>query len=76
MKKFALIMLSMALLSSCGSRYASNGEQLYLTSHNGQKLLVPPPLTSSNISHFYDLPPQTGNAMVNIAPPIDKASQD
>ncbi|MGQ3890364.1 hypothetical protein [Legionella sp. CNM-4043-24] len=74
MKKSAIIILSMVLLSSCASRYASNGEQLYLGSRNGQQLVVPPPLTSSNISHFYDLPQQNANAVVNIAPPIDKAN--
>lgn len=72
MKKFAMLCALMALLSACNSRYASNGEQLYLSSQNGPKLVVPPPLTSSNISHFHDLPAQNGNALVDIAPPVDK----
>lgn len=74
MNKLILTVLLIAGLSACGSRYTSNGEQLYLGSRNGQKLVVPPPLTSSNVSHFYDLPPQNQNAVVNVAPPIDKAN--
>ncbi|KTD12205.1 hypothetical protein [Legionella jamestowniensis] len=70
MKKFGFIILSVLVLSAC-SNYASNGEALYLRSKNGQKLVVPPPLTDNNISHFYDLPAQNQNAMVNIAPPSD-----
>lgn len=29
---------------------------MYTKSQNGATLVVPAPLTSSNISHFYDLP--------------------
>lgn len=61
------------LLCGCSSRYASNGEHLYLGSKNGANLVVPPPLTSSNINHFYDLPAQDKAAEVNIAPPTDLA---
>lgn len=68
MKKF--VFLSVALLSAC-SHYASNGEALYLRSHNGAKLVVPPPLTQENLSTMYILPPQTQDARVNIAPPIE-----
>jgi uncharacterized lipoprotein len=68
-KKITLLVISVLALSSCASRYASNGEQLYLGSRNGQTLVVPPPLSSSNISHFYDLPQQPNNATVSITPP-------
>ncbi|WP_237759013.1 hypothetical protein [Legionella birminghamensis] len=67
-------MIIMVLFSAC-SRYASNGENLYLGSHNGPSLNVPPPLTSENISHFYDLPDQRQNAQVSIVPPLDAGEQ-
>ncbi|HHF7345026.1 TPA: hypothetical protein ACPSKE_000897 [Legionella feeleii] len=72
MKKIGFFVLSIMLLTAC-SQYASNGEQLYLRSKNGTTVVVPPPLTDSNISHFYDLPPQNQNAQVSIAPPTDPA---
>ncbi|WED42130.1 hypothetical protein [Legionella cardiaca] len=75
MKKFGFIILSMSLLSAC-SNYASNGESQYLRSKNGPMVMVPPPLTDSNISHFYDLPPQNQNARVSIAPPADPAIKE
>ena len=58
------------LLNSCSMQYTSNGEQHYLESRNGVNLVVPPPLTTTNISHFYDLPPQNQDARVSIEPPI------
>ncbi|RUR10249.1 hypothetical protein [Legionella sp. km772] len=70
MKKFSCLALGLLVLSSC-SKYSSNGENLYLQSRNGQRVEVPPPLTSSNISNFYDLPEQTQNATVNIEPPVE-----
>ncbi|KTD50166.1 Outer membrane protein assembly factor BamC [Legionella quinlivanii] len=73
-KKCFIVMVIMVLLSSC-SRYASNGESLYLRSQNGPSLNVPSPLTSDNISHFYDLPDQKQNAVVSIVPPIDAGAQ-
>lgn len=70
MKKLSCLMLCSLVLISC-SKYSSNGENLYLQSKNGQKVEVPPPLTSSNISNFYDLPEQTQDPKVNIQPPVD-----
>lgn len=70
MKKLSCLMLCSFVLMSC-SKYSSNGENLYLQSKNGQKVEVPPPLTSSNISNFYDLPEQTQDPKVNIQPPVD-----
>ncbi len=71
MKKLGFVVLATLVLSACSSRYSSNGEDLYLQSRNGVQLDVPPPLTSANISHFYDLPPQNQSARVSIAPPVD-----
>lgn len=71
MKKLSVLVLATILLTSCGSRYASNGENLYLQSRNGVKIAVPPPLTSSNIGNFYDLPPQNQDARVSIAPSVE-----
>ncbi|WP_045096147.1 hypothetical protein [Legionella fallonii] len=71
MKKLGFVVLATLALSACSSRYSSNGENLYLQSRNGVQIEVPPPLTSANISHFYDLPPQNQNPQVSIAPPVD-----
>lgn len=67
MKKLSFIVLAALALTACNSRYASNGENLYLQSRNGEALVVPPPLTSANISNFYDLPQQTQDARVSIS---------
>jgi uncharacterized lipoprotein len=64
------MIVCLLVLTGC-SRYSSNGENLYLQSRNGQKVDVPPPLTSSNISNFYDLPEQNQNAKVRIEPPLE-----
>ncbi|STX29417.1 Uncharacterised protein [Legionella beliardensis] len=68
MKKFVLASLSTLLLVSC-SRYATNGEHIYLQSENGPLPNVPPPLTQANISHFYDLPTPGANLTVSLVPP-------
>ncbi len=70
-KKLSFIVLATLALSACNSRYSSNGENVYLQSRNGVKIVVPPPLTNANISNFYDLPPQNQDAHVSIAPPGD-----
>lgn len=69
MKKFVVLIL-VVLNCACTSRYASNGEQLYLKSRNGPKLVVPAPLTQGNINHFYDLPDLTQQPLVDITPPV------
>ena len=71
MKKLGFVVLATLALSACSSRYASNGETVYLQSRNGEKIVVPRPLTSAYISNFYDLPPQNQDARVNIAPPVE-----
>jgi uncharacterized lipoprotein len=68
-KKY-VVLISALLLAAC-SAYTSNGEKQYLQSRNGATVVVPPPLTDSNISHFYDLPQQNQSAQVSIAPPMD-----
>ena len=65
----------LGLLSACSAQYTTNGEQNYLSSRNGSGVIVPPPLTSSNISHFYDLPSQDQHATVSIVPPVLKGSE-
>lgn len=69
MKK-SVVLISALLLAAC-SAYTSNGEKQYLQSRNGATVVVPPPLTDSNISHFYDLPQQNQSAQVSITPPTD-----
>ncbi|MCC5791561.1 MAG: hypothetical protein JJT82_03000 [Legionellaceae bacterium] len=57
-------------LVACQSKYATNGESLYLKSRNGRMLEVPAPLSNSNISYFYQLALQTNpNPEVSIVPP-------
>lgn len=68
MKKLSVCFLMVLGLAGC-SKYASNGEHLYMMSRNGPKLVVPPPLTSANLSSFYILPEQTASASVSIIPP-------
>lgn len=70
MKKLSFIVGVALALCGCSGKYASNGEHLYLKSRNGEKLEVPPPLTRTNISDFYNLPPQNEDARVSITPPM------
>ncbi len=70
MKKTVVFLITMFLVVACTSRYVSNGDNQYMQSTNGPNLVVPPPLNSTMISHFYDLPPQTRNPAVSILPPI------
>ncbi len=69
MKRIVLFTWVLSLLTACSAQYTSNGEQIYLNSRNGGNQIVPPPLTSANISHFYDLPPQNQDAHVSVVPP-------
>ncbi len=52
----SLIYLLSIFLSSCHKLY---GPESYINSKNDTGLKIPSPLTSQNISHFYDLPQQT-----------------
>ncbi|TAL62551.1 MAG: hypothetical protein EPN84_06300 [Legionella sp.] len=69
MKKLGCVVLAGLVLSGCAGRYSSSGEQKYMQSRNGAKVQVPYPLTTDNMSNFYDLPPQNQDPRVNIAPP-------
>lgn len=70
MKKLLVVVLP-CLLVACG-KYSSNGESLYLQSVNGAVVEVPPPLTRANVSDYYNLPAQTQDAKVSIAPPVEE----
>ncbi len=63
----------MCVLTGCTvfspTHYASNEKQQYLKSQNGADLVVPPPLSTTNISDFYHLPDQQQNARVSVTPP-------
>ena len=71
MKKIVVMMLGSGMLLGCSAQYTSNGEQQYLKSRNGVGVVVPPPLSSNNLSHFYDLPVQNQNAQITIVPPVE-----
>ena len=65
---FSMVML--LLLVGCSSQFASHGERMYLRSRNGPSVVVPPPLTDTNTSHFYDLPAQQKkHPKVSVVPP-------
>ena len=74
MKKVGLVLMLSLLMAACSTKYTSNGEQQYLKSRNGVNVVVPPPLTAANISHFYDLPSQDQGAQVSIEPPTVKGA--
>ena len=69
MKKIGWLVGLLGLLTSCVDQYDSNGEQQYMSSRNGRIVKVNPPLSSANISDFYDLPEQDNNAKVSTMPP-------
>ena len=68
-KKIGLLMGFIAFATSCSSLYDTSGEQRYLSSRNGPNLVVLPPLTTTNLGSFYNLPPQTQDARIGIKPP-------
>ena len=70
MSKLGLMMGLLLLLTACSAQYTSNGEQKYVQSRNGVGLVVPPSLSTANISNFYDLPPQNQDAKVSIVPSV------
>lgn len=67
--KKCVIILCAGLLTACSTMLVSNAEKQYLQNKNGPSVVVPPPLTGANMSHFYDLPPQTQDARISIRPP-------
>ena len=70
MKYVLVTMIISVCLVACSTPYSTNDKQQYLSSRNGPLLVVPSPLTRSNMSNFYDLPPQNGDPKVSVAPPI------
>jgi uncharacterized lipoprotein len=72
-KKLSVMVLGLFVLTGC-SKYSSNGENLYLQSRNGQKIEVPPPLTRSNLSNFYDLPAPSQDPKIHIDPPLESTA--
>ena len=69
MKNIGLMIALSLVLVGCSAQYTSNGEQQYLASKNGVNLVVPPPLNSENISHYYDLPAQNQDAKIGVEAP-------
>lgn len=69
MKKYGFLIFSVIALSSC-TKYASNAEKMYLSARNSPVVMVSPPLTNENISHFYVLPNPQKDPRVNIEPPV------
>ncbi len=69
MKKWLGIFVCLNVLTACSAPYATNDKQQYLTSRNGDKLVIQPPLTHENISGFYDLPSPEVVSRVNLKPP-------
>lgn len=70
MKKLSLVVFVLVGLTSC-AQYLKNNNDLSMRSRNGTKLVVPPPLTSDQISSYYDLPTQYQAAQISLAPPED-----
>lgn len=68
-KKIGLLMGFIAFSTSCSTLYDTSGEQRYLSSRNGPNLVVPPPLTTTNLGYFYNLPEQNQDARIGINPP-------
>ena len=69
LKKIGLLFSLVSCLAACSSRYDNSGEQRYLASKNGATLVVPSPLTTTNLGYFYNLPPQNQDARISIKPP-------
>ena len=68
-RKIGFWLMCLLCLASCATKYASNDRQQYLSSRNGVHLEVPPPLTNTNMSGFYELPTPEGAKKVSVAPP-------
>ena len=68
-KKGSVLIGLIIFLMGCSSHYDSSGEQRYLSSRNGAQLVVPAPLTTTNLSYFYNLPSQNQDARISIQPP-------
>ena len=82
MKKIIIILMSVLGLSSCSGvlqepihnalnvPFTSNSKTQYQDSKNAPDLVVDAPLTTTNLSSFYHLPPPPKDPKVNILPPV------
>jgi uncharacterized lipoprotein len=72
-KKLVVFLVIGYMLTACLSwsktDYPSNNQDQYLKSTNGATIVVPKPLTNSNLSDFYILPDQKQNAKASVLPP-------
>lgn len=68
--KYGLLVLGVFYLASCSTPFASNDKDQYLESKNAPDLVVSPPLTKSNLSGFYNLPPAPEHPEIKILPPV------
>lgn len=68
--KVGLLVLGVVSLSACNTPFASNEKDQYLESKNAPDLVIKPPLTTSNLSGFYILPPAPEHPEVEILPPV------
>jgi uncharacterized lipoprotein len=71
-----LVALGLSACNLFSGRYSSNSLDAYLASGNGRNIIVPPPLTKSNITNFYRLPDQDEPADISILPPGSKLADD
>lgn len=68
-RKIGYWLIAVCCLTSCAVKYASNDKAQYLLSKNGPQIEVPPPLTSANISNFYELPNPAEERKIGVTPP-------
>lgn len=69
--KAGLFMVGVVSLCACNTPFTSNDKDQYLESKNAPDLVVKPPLTTSNLSGFYTLPPAPEqHTKVDILPPV------
>lgn len=67
MKRVCVFVVVVLGLSSCS--YFGQNDANVLNSRNGGSLVIPSPLTSDNLSPYYELPAQTQNAHISLVPP-------
>ena len=82
MKQFFIVFIGVLGVSACSMPFeepfhtaldvpfTSNDKTQYLDSKNAPDLVVQPPLTPSNLSGFYRLPPAPKHPKVDILPPV------
>ena len=68
MSKWLSVLFCLCVLAGCSAPYATNDNTQYLTSRNGDKLAIAPPLSRENISSFYDLSNPERVERVNLKP--------